>query len=336
MSIKPTEGPEGASAASASKRIDDALAAILAGLGIDPANAYQGFRAKHPFPVAVRLAMRGIRVLPTRVDTKIPCIGGWPERATTDPAKLALWQSRFNPNWSILTGGNLLLLDADGEKGLADLIELEKTLGKLPQTVKCISGRVDGGCHIWLRNPSGAGDVRNQQPLPGTKIDVRGWHGHAVVAGSLHKTGKRYTWAPGCAPDEVKIAECPPAWWAWLPKKEAASSVTRSKSVSSPARAGSTVKHPHDPASLLIGDGPGFGGFQDPLYKNAIQYFFKAGVAAPETIIIGALRDMVAEAPKEEGRDVSRYMEGNDLPRIVERARKYVKQVKENQSDEYD
>jgi hypothetical protein len=326
MSTELTEGPEGASGASASKRIDDALAAILAGLGIDPANAYQGFRAEHPFPVAVRLAMRGIRVLPTRVDTKIPCIGGWPERATTDPAKLAMWQSRFNPNWSVLTGGNMILLDADGDKGLADLVELEKKLCKLPNTVKCISGRADGGCHIWLHTPYGEVEVRNQQPLPGTKIDVRGWHGHAVVAGSLHKSGKRYTWAPGCAPDEVGIAYCPPEWWEWLPKKNHQTSpvarITRSR-LHVPA-----IKRIHDPASHLIGDGDGFGGFQDPIYKNAIRYFLKVGVSAPESIILETLREMIAEAPKMEGRDVSRYMVGSDLPRTVERAREYVKQVK--------
>jgi len=331
MSTKPTEGPGGeagrASGASEAKStVDDMLANILAGLGIDPATAYQGFRAEHPFPVAVRLAMRGIRMLPTRVDTKVPCIGGWPERATTDPAKLALWQSRFNPNWSILTGGPLMLLDADGEKGLADLVEMEKKLCKLPKTVKCISGRADGGCHIWLRNPSGKVDVRNQQPLPGTKIDVRGWHGHAVVAGSLHKSGKRYIWAPGCAPDEVGIADCPLEWWDWLPKKNQEKSP-----VARASRSGVRVpatKRNHHPASLLIGDGDGFGGFQDPIYKNAIRYFLRVGVSAPESIIIETLREMIAEAPKTEDRDVSRYMVGSDLPRIVERARQYVKQVK--------
>lgn len=329
----PTEGPEGASKASAANGVDDALAKILAGLGIDPANAYQGFRADHPFPVAVRLAMRGIRVLPTRVDTKIPCISGWPERATTDPAKLAWWQNRFNPNWSVLTGvdNDLMLLDVDGEKGLADLIELEEKLGKLPKTVKCISGRADGGCHFWLRTPSGEHDVRNQQPLPGTKIDVRGWHGHAVVAGSLHKSGKRYTWAPGCAPDEVEIAECPPAWWEWLPKKEheTMGGVCASRTKShAPTR-----KRDHSSASLLIGDGAGFGGFQDPIYKNAIQYFFKVGIEVPVEPIIASLREIVIAAPKDYGRDVSRYLSGSDLPRIVERAREFVKQMKEAEND---
>lgn len=325
----PTAGPGGASAASdARDRNDLAMANILTGLGIDPANAYLGFRARHPFPVAVRLAMLGFRVMPSRVDTKVPYIGGWPKQATTDPAKLALWQRRYNPNWSILTGreNNLVLLDVDGEQGRADLAGLEAKLGKLPRTVVNNSGRLGGGCHILLRPPAGNDDLRNQQPLTGTKIDVRGWHGHGVIAGSLHKSGQRYSWASGCAPDEVEIAECPPAWWEWLPKKNEEKSV-----VAREARSGvraPAIKQKHDPSSLLIGDGEGFGGFQNPIYKNAIRYFLNVGVSASEAIIIETLREMIAEAPKAEGRDVSRYMEGDDLPRTVDRAREYVKQMK--------
>lgn len=289
-------------------------------------------RAAKALPVALALARMGFKVIQIPQASKHPWMQGWPSRATSDAALMLRWDGHWPAmNWGVLCGrdGGVFVLDADGPHGIADLVRLETEFGPLPPTWRVRSGRVDAGEHVWLRLPPGEDDLKNQQPLSGLKIDVRGWHGQTVIPGSLHKSGRRYEWLPGCAPGEVELATCPPAWWAWLPKKEAASSVTRSKSVSSSARAGSTVKHPHDPASLLIGDGPGFGGFQDPLYKNAIQYFFKAGVAAPETIIIGALRDVVAEAPKEEGRDVSRYMEGNDLPRIVERARLYVKQVKE-------
>lgn len=300
----------------------------LIALGVDPAHAHEGFRASHPLPVAVRLAMEGIRVMPTRVQEKIPCVKGWPERATTDPAKLAQWQARFNPNWSILTGreNGIVVLDIDGERGAMDLARLESELGPLPDTWRCNSGRVGGvSFHVWLSCPPGTDDLRNQQPIPGTKIDVRGFHGHVVVSGSLHRSGNHYAWAPGCSPDEIELAECPAAWWAWLPKREAAPTSTRSYSTS-PARRGTSIKRTHDPTSYLIGEGPGYGGFQDPISKNAIRYFFNAGIEAPGEPIITGLRRIIVAAPKDHERDVTRYLRGPDLPRLVERARKFVKE----------
>jgi hypothetical protein len=312
--------------------IAERLGLSFTALGIDPAYSLDGFRAAHPFPVAVRLAMLGFRVMPTRVETKIPCVKGWPERATTDPTRLARWQSQFNPNWSILTGreNGVIVLDIDGEQGRADLARLETELGALPLTWRCNSGRVNGGFHIWLRPPPGNDDLRNQQPLPGYKVDVRGFHGHVVVAGSLHKSGNRYAWAPGCSPDEIALAECPPEWWAWLPKKDEAVAAPLSKSTPS-ARQSSPVKRTRDPASYLFGDDPGYGGFQDPISKNAIRYFLKAGDEAPAEPIISGLQRMIVAAPKDHGRDVSRYLHGPDLPRLVERARLF---VKENVSEE--
>lgn len=296
------------------------------------------WRRPDPFHVATLLASMGFRVLPTAVQTKIPCIGRWPERATTHPSVIAVWQQRYNPNWSILTGreNGVIVLDIDGDAGRAGLARLESELGPLPPTWRVNSGRIGGGEHIWLRPPPGTDDLRNQQPIPGYAIDVRGWHGHVVVPGSLHKSGRRYEWEPECAPDEVELAECPAAWWDWLPKKLAEPEARRRSRVSS---RGSRVQRDHDPASRLIGDGDGFGGFQNPIYKNAIDYFFCAGGEAPAEIIISTLREMIDTAPKDQGRDVSRYMDGPDLPRIVERARDFVLSVKESDSEfnyEYD
>jgi hypothetical protein len=299
----------------------------LTALDIDPRHAAEGFCAKHPFAVAVRLAMLGLRVLPTRVQTKIPCMKGWPERATTDPAKLAPWQARFEPNWSILTGreNGVIVLDIDGAQGVADLARLESELGPLPDTWRCNSGRVGGGFHIWLRPPPGTDDLRNQQPITGTKIDVRGHHGHIVVSGSLHRSGNRYAWVLDCSPDDIELAECPASWWAFLPKKESAPTNTRSRTSPS-VRHTRGVARKHDPASYLIGDGPGYGGFQDSIFKNAIRYFRLAGSGAPDDVIVAGLRKLISAAPKDHGRDVSRYLSGQDLPRLVQRARFFVKE----------
>lgn len=306
----------------------------LGRLGIDPSFADAGFRSEHPFVVAVNLAMMGFRVFPSRVRTvkdkksKTPHIREFQYRASAHPTDLVIWQDRFKSNWSVLTGrdNNLVILDIDGKQGREDLVRLESELGILPPTAKCNSCRVDGGFHIWLRPPAGDDDLKNQQPIPGTKIDVRGWHGYAVVAGSYHEAGRgRYSWAKGCAPDEVGVAECPTEWWAWLPKKETAPSIAVRR-IQRPSRS-SNKKRQHDWSSLLIGDGVGFGGFQNPIYKIGIKYFLEVGSDAPAEAIIEALRQMITDAPKDHGRDVSRYLSGPDLPRIVERARTFVKGV---------
>jgi hypothetical protein len=109
--------------------------AALSKLGIDPAQVSKGVRAEDPFLVATRLAMNGFRVLPTHARNKVPCICEWPERATTDLARLAQWKVRFHsPSWSILTGreNGVWLIDIDGAKGRADLARLESELGPLP------------------------------------------------------------------------------------------------------------------------------------------------------------------------------------------------------------
>ena len=287
-------------------------------------------RAAKALPVALTLAREGFKMIQVSPISKHPTMPDWPNRATSDTALILRWDGHWpGMNWGVLTGrdgdSGLLVLDADGERGIADLARFEADHGAL-RTWRVRSGR---GEHVWLRLPPGDDDVKNQQPLAGTKVDVRGFHGQAVTPGSLHhKSGRRYEWLPGCAPGEIELQTCSPEWWAWLPKRNEAVTASRVKTPSARRSPGRTA---HDPASLLIGDGPGYGGFQDPVYKNAIQYFFRAGADAPASIIIGMLREMIAEAPKEEGRDVSRYMAGNDLPRIVERARKYVKQVKETQ-----
>jgi len=122
--------------------------------------------------------------MPARVQTKIPCLKGWPDKATTDAGRLARWQAHFNPNWSILTGreNGVVVLDIDGEQDAMDLARLESELGSLPDTWRRNSGRVGNGFHVWLSCPPGADDLRNQQPIPGTKIDVRGYHGTSLSA----------------------------------------------------------------------------------------------------------------------------------------------------------
>jgi hypothetical protein len=306
----------------------------LAALGIDPEFAPQRFQAPHAFVNAALLGERGLRLMPSNLK-KIPMLKGWPERASADPAKLAHWQKKMDPPcWSILCGrsGGVFVLDADGPQGLADLARLEAELGPLPPTWRVRSGRADAGEHVWLALPPGEDDLKNQQPLSGTRVDVRGFHGQTVVAGSQHKSGRRYEWLPGFSPDNVPLAECPEPWWNYLPKRgESAVGSARARRVGK----GHVVRD-RAPNSRLIGDGPGFGGFQDSIAANARDYFFRAGVEAPAEIITASLRRMIVAAPKDADRDVSRYMDGPDLSRIVERARSFVVSVKEREREGYE
>lgn len=259
----------------------------------------------------------------------------WCNRATSDVRQILIWDGHWPAmNWSVLCGreGGLFVLDADGAQGVADLARLESELGPLPATWRVRSGRSDPGEHVYLRYPPGEAESKNQQPLPGTKVDVRAWHGQVLIPGSIHQSsGRRYDWIPGCSRHDLALpAICPPSWWGWLPKKEfgSDSAVLRPRTSRGPC-----MTREHDSRSRLIGDGPGYGGFQDAISANARDYFFRAGADASESIIVETLRDMIANAPKGEGRDVSRYLTGNDLPRLVARAREFVKQVKDQESD---
>ncbi len=311
----------------------------LRAIGIHSKCADVGFGTDNAFVVAIMLANLGYRVIPCWPN-KVPKIDEYQFLASANPRQLVRWRAELYPRcWSILTGrdNGVIVIDSDGEAGRRDLAELEAKLGKLPPTWRCASGRVDGGEHIWLRPPPGADDVMNQQGTLGYHLDIRGWHGHAVISGSPHKSGNRYAWVPGFSPMDVELAECPPTWWDWLPEKVFVPSPrTRGSSNSSRRSSGPRVHLKHDPNSLIIGDGDGYGGFQNPIYKNAIQYFFGAGDDVLAEPIIDALREMIEAAPKLPGRDVSRYMTGPDLPRIVERAREFVNSVKDECEDDYD
>lgn len=305
----------------------------------------KGFRSADPTVVAAYLAgVFDFRVFPSWRRTKKPRTVGWQAGASNDPAKI-LWWNRFyeSPDFIICTGrdNNLWILDFDGPAGHARRCALEKKYCPLPQTWKTISGREEGGYHLWFRPTSTGPDLKSvaHALIDGErgKIDQKGRGGYAVQPASLHASGPRYQWAEGCAPGECEFASLPPEWlpildWA----DELGEAVQSPRKCRVGERRGSSVKRTHDPASLLIGDAPGFGGFQDPIYKNAIRYFFDAGVDAPAEPIIAVLRELIVAAPKDHGRDVSRYLSGPDLPRIAERARTFTSEVKEKESDEYE
>jgi hypothetical protein len=329
------------------------LETILSGLGHDPSKVAAGWRSDDPFVVASLFAAQGYPVFPCS-KTKSPLTRNGLYAATCDLRTLCGWE-RFNKQdgvdryvpvdgWCVRTGryecetgtDGLWILDIDDAAGYARLAELEDVLGPLPKSWTNMSGRLGGGEHRLFAPTNDGPDLKSvgKALIFGErgKIDQKGRGGYAVIAGSYHSSGKRYHWADGCAPDEIVLASLPPQWVEAIDKADVGPAPSKPTIRScNPQR----NRREHD-QSILVGDGKGYGGFDTPVYKNAIRYFLNAGIEAPAEPILEVLREIITEAPKDHGRDVSRYMSGSDLPRIVERARAFVNEVKESESDEYD
>ncbi len=309
------------------------LEAALRALGIDPGHAADGFRAANPFVVAASLAERGIRVMPSNKH-KIPKIKSWQNDASNDPAQLVRWQARFqSPCWSVLTGrypegGGVWILDEDDLAGRTRREELECELGPLPQTWSVVSGREGGGRHFWFAPAPEGPDLKTvaHALIAGKRgrIDQRGRGGHAVLPGSRHKSGRRYAWALGCAPDECELASLPPSWLAALDMADAPTARSERR-VSSGPRA----RIEHDGSKRLFGDGPGRGGFNGPIYYWACWFFGEYGVDADADALIAWLRSKIESAPRDPGRsdsDIARYSSEPYLREQAVRARDYLKQ----------
>lgn len=111
--------------------------------------------------------------------------------ATTDPRQIRRWWKE-DPRYNIGSPvpENLLVLDVD-PRNKGDLSLLERRVGaKLPRTLEVISGRRDGGRHLYYMRPF-------ERPYRGNipaGIDVK-TNGYMVMPPSLHPdTGKPYLW----------------------------------------------------------------------------------------------------------------------------------------------
>ena len=115
-------------------------------------------------------------------------------------------------NMGILTGSasdNAFVIDLDDHKGPSAGgwwlgILAKHNHGIEPETWRQYTG--GGGRQILFRGPNGWHAPTNRTPIG---VDIRGQGGFAVMPSSLHENGKRYAWAPGCAPYEIPIAEAP-------------------------------------------------------------------------------------------------------------------------------
>jgi hypothetical protein len=173
---------------------------------------------------AVELAAHHWKVFPLR--GKVPLIPnphpkGSPERAmckgecgqpghgiydaTDDVAVVSLLWTHF-PASNI--GGripeSMLMIDVDPRHGgLKAWAALEKRYGRFPVCHMTLSGREDGGFHLYVRRPPGRLTARRLGP----GIDLKTSTGYAVKPPSIHpETGRPYVGVDGPVP-------APPEWF---------------------------------------------------------------------------------------------------------------------------
>jgi Bifunctional DNA primase/polymerase, N-terminal len=135
--------------------------------------------------------------------------------ATTDPAQIAAWWGGpyAGCNVCVRVPDNVMVIDIDPRNGgLETLAKLEAKFGKLPATLTTISGRGDGGRHLFYRRPPGKLSAKRLGP----GIDIKTSTGYVVGAPSIHPdTGLPYTRI------DHPIAD-PPAWLIELLRPEPA------------------------------------------------------------------------------------------------------------------
>ena len=137
---------------------------------------------------ALGLAKAGWAVIP--LDGKRPITPHGHHDATTDPNTIKrLWGDK---DWNVGSPvpDNLLVLDVDPRNG-GSVEELEQRVGvTLPPTLEVISGRRDGGRHLYYMRPF---DHPYRRDIP-HGIDVK-TSGYMVMPPSTHPdSGKSYRW----------------------------------------------------------------------------------------------------------------------------------------------
>jgi putative DNA primase/helicase len=134
---------------------------------------------------------------------KHPILANGHNGASSLPGAVRLWWNEHpNANIGIKTGkdSNLIVLDVDGQEGLASL----KALG-LSETGTLSVRTGSGGLHLYYQWPGHP--VRNSAGKLGKGLDIRGDGGYTIGPPSRHVSGQLYKWQADL--DHFAIAPLP-------------------------------------------------------------------------------------------------------------------------------
>jgi hypothetical protein len=178
-------------------------------------------RTNKNLQAAIRLAEKGMAIIPCKAQGKVAVIKRWQEDATTDPEIIKAWWNGWpSANIAVATGrkSGVLALDVDmkhGKNGEAELRALEQKHGPLPATVESVTP--SGGRHLWFRMPEQAISNSVEKIAPG--LDLRGDGGYVLVPPSYvvedYGAGS-YTWSVDSASEFADAPQwlidlaCPP------------------------------------------------------------------------------------------------------------------------------
>ena len=177
-----------------------------------------------PSEWAAMYRKRGLQVVPAKApikggEWKMPALASWTEfqenlipQATFDRWYGDGGDHSRRENMGILPGrssSNVCVLDLDDQKGpeaqawWVSLLEVHNSRIDL-ETVQQHTG--GGGRQKLFRAPMDWVAPTNKTTI---NVDIRGQGGFAMMPGSLHESGRHYTWDDGCAPWEMVIAVAP-------------------------------------------------------------------------------------------------------------------------------
>ena len=154
--------------------------------------------------IATPFIRLGIPVFPLCPRTKVPPANfRFLEEATTDPAKIALWNSQ-NPDYNValLANSEFCFLEFDIAKGLTNAAVAMSEVAPVTRSQK--SGRGFG--HYIFRHTARSRTIGNRSaslPEGGEWFSFRAERKYLVGAGSIHPNGSRYETVRDIAPTPI-------------------------------------------------------------------------------------------------------------------------------------
>lgn len=144
---------------------------------------------------ALAYAAKGWPIFPCRSD-KTPFTENGVNDATTDPAQIERWWKKWPKANIALNVGEAGMMVLDYDPG-ADRAELERHVGKLPQT-KLVAATPRGGTHEYYALAEGE-IVPNSASKLAAAVDVRSFHGYVLLPPSRTSDGV-YDWVSAGRP----------------------------------------------------------------------------------------------------------------------------------------